>query len=86
MHVATRDAGPWSRRTRRCCRSVVMPTIAMHVPVRHFFGGGIAHFNDFDVEGKILAGHRVVEIDIDNAHADLQHRHRARALDRKSVV
>ena len=61
-------------------RSVVVAALAVHVSVLELLGGGLAHLDDFDVEAKVLAGHRVVEVDIDHAHADFLHGHRARGV------
>src|SRR6476620_9882548 len=51
--------------------SVVMAAVAMHVPVRQLFLGGFPHIDDGDVEMQVATRHRVVEVDIDNAHAAL---------------
>jgi hypothetical protein len=56
-----------------------MTAFAVHVTVLEFLGRGFAHFDEFDREMQILAGHRMVEVHVDHAHADLLDRHRARA-------
>src|SRR3546814_3580702 len=58
--------------------SVVVPALAVHVAVLQLLGGGLAHVDDLDVEMQVLAGHRMVEGDVDHAHADLLDGHRAR--------
>src|SRR5690606_5893779 len=50
-----------------------------HVAVLDLGLLGFAHLDDLDVEVQVLAGHGMVEVDIDHAHADLLHGHRARA-------
>ena len=40
---------------------------------------GFAHVDDLHVEVQVLAGHRVVEVDVDHTHADLLDGHGARA-------
>ena len=60
--------------------SVLRAALAVHVAVRRVSSAlGFAHFDDLDVEIQVLAGHRVVEVDVDHAHADLLDGHRARA-------
>src|SRR5690242_15321553 len=60
-------------------RSVLCTARRMGVAVLQFFLGGIAYFLDRDVEVQRLAGHRVVEVHVDRAHADLVHGDRALA-------
>src|SRR5688572_28037605 len=60
-------------------RSVLMATVAVHVAVLQLFLAGFAHVDALDIEMQILAGHGVVEIHVDHAHADLLDRYRTRA-------
>ena len=60
-------------------RSVLVTTVAVDVAVVDLFLAGFAHVDDLDVEVQVLAGHRVVQVDVDDAHADLLHGHRTRA-------
>ncbi|KAG1605827.1 hypothetical protein G6F46_013439 [Rhizopus delemar] len=60
-------------------RSVVVAAVAVDVAVVDLFLAGFAHIDDFHVEMQVLAGHRVVQVNVDHAHADLLHGHRARA-------
>src|SRR5688572_11312381 len=51
--------------------SVRVPAVAVDVAVLDLFLAGLAHVHDLDVEVQVLAGHRVVEVDVDHAHAHL---------------
>src|SRR5690606_20773263 len=59
--------------------SVVVPALAVHVAVLDLLGRCLAHVDDLDVEVQVLAGHRVVEVHVQQAHAHLVDGHRARA-------
>ena len=58
---------------------MLVATVAVDVAMLQFLGAGLADLDDLDVEVEILAGHRVVEVDIDHGHPHLLDRHRARA-------
>ena len=51
-------------------RSVVVAAFPVHVAVLEFFRRRLAHVDDVDVEMQVLARHRMVEVDVDHAHAD----------------
>src|SRR5690606_13967787 len=63
-----------------CCQtpalprgSVLVATVAVHVAVGDLLGRGGAHINHVDVELQGAPGHRMVEVDVDHAHADLEY-------------
>ena len=60
-------------------RSMGVRTRRMRMAVLQLFFRGIAHFLHGHIEIQCLAGHRMVEVDVDRAHAHLVHRHRALA-------
>lgn len=59
-------------------RSVLRATLTMGVAMLDFFGCCRAHIHDIQREVQALAGHRVVQVDIDHRHANLQHGHGTR--------
>ena len=69
-----------ARPVKRLMRSVMCPTLAMHVTVADFLGQGFAHADDFNREMQRLACQGVVEVEIDDAHADFLHGGGAAAL------
>lgn len=50
---------------------MLVTTLAVHMTVRQFFFAGLAYVDDVDVEGQILARHRMIQIHVHHAHADL---------------
>lgn len=40
--------------------SMLVTAFAVHMAMRQFFFAGLAHFNDFNIEGQIFASHRVI--------------------------
>src|SRR5690606_11626247 len=66
-------------RPARAAGSMLVAAVAVDVAVLDLDRIGFAHLDDLDVEVQVLAGHRVVEIDVDHAQAHLLHGHRARA-------
>src|SRR4029453_1314757 len=59
---------------------VMMPAGAVDVTVLALLVGGLTHIDDLDREMQRLACHRMIEVDIDDAGADLHDGHRAMAF------
>ena len=59
---------------------VVMPAVPMNVPVLALFIGRRTYVDDLDRKVQRLASHRMIEVDVDDAGTDLDHRYRPMAF------
>ena len=64
---------------------MVMSAFTVNMAVLKFFGAGITHIDDFDIEVQVLPGQRVIAVDGDGVVGDFDHGDDLHALLRLGV-